>query len=76
MVAFFERFVAHNFYYARFLTERYAEESEPLIQFGVGDFPGAPELVLVCHLGADEWIEPAAFHEHLDHGDTRGSCGV
>ena len=54
---------------------QYAEENEPLIHFGVGDFPGSPELVLVCHLGSDQLIEPAAFHEHLDHGDTRGGCG-
>ncbi len=75
LVSFFERYLAHNFYFARFLSERYAEENEPLIHFGVGDFPGSPELVLVCHQGSDELIEPTAFHEHLDHGDTRGGCG-
>ena len=75
MVAFFERHLAHKGYYAQFLTEQYAYENEPLIHFGVGDFPGAPEEVLVCHMGTDKWIEPAAFHAHLGHGDTRGSCG-
>ena len=75
LVAFFERYLAHKGYYAKFLTQHYADENEPLIHFGVGDFPGAPEEVLVCHEGEDTLIEPAAFHAHLDHGDTRGGCG-
>lgn len=75
LVAFFERFLGHKAFYARFLTQQYADENEPLIHYGVGDFPGAPEQVLVCHMGRDELIEPAAFHAHLDHGDTRGGCG-
>lgn len=42
LVAFFETYLAEKDYYARFLTEEYAEQNEPLIHFGVGEFPGVP----------------------------------
>jgi hypothetical protein len=41
-VAFFERYLANNEYYAQFLTEEFASQNEPLIHFGVGEFPGVP----------------------------------
>ncbi len=42
LVAFFETYLAGRDYYAQFLTEEYAEQNEPLIHFGIGEFPPTP----------------------------------